>query len=270
MLPCHWAVASVPLFLVVSGFPVLPLVLSWFPHVAGLMVDQSSVLVSFHFNKCRNKFIIIANPLKTRLRTCLPCRSYSLATLLASANSHLKRKYLKNPRWKVNERVVWERAWLEPAADKLEQVWKISAKTWNSVSLVQTGILFLRILWLRKPAARVFQNSVSWFLFLSAETDGNYRKHCFPLGRQLLGAYLIKRSEDAKLWGLLKCYSSLWVKFWLEIPRALPKKHLDRVSEGKHVLLCVDFIQEWSVHNRKGSFSMKRCYCFTWYCSNVL
>lgn len=80
----------------------------------------------------------------------------------------------------------------------------MSAKTWNSVSLVQTGILFLRILWLRKPATRVFQSSVSWFLFLSAETDGNYRKHCLLLGRQLLGAYLIKKSEDAKLLGLLE------------------------------------------------------------------
>lgn len=49
----------------------------------------------------------------------------------------------------------------------------MSAKTWNSVSLVQIGVLFLRILWLRKPAARVLQNSVSWFLFLFAETDGS-------------------------------------------------------------------------------------------------
>lgn len=127
------------LALCVSGFPVLPLVLSWWLRVAGLMVDQSSVLGPFRFNKCRNKFIIVPNPLKTRLRTCLPCRSCSLATLLASANNHLKRKYFKNPWWKVNERVVWERAWLEPAADKLEQVWKVSAKTWNSVSLVQIG-----------------------------------------------------------------------------------------------------------------------------------
>ena len=78
----------------------------------------------------------------------------------------------------------------------------MSAKTWNSFSPVQTSILFLRRLQLRKPTSRVFQNSVSWFLFLLDEADGSRRNHLLLLGRQLLGAYLIKKNQDAKIWGL--------------------------------------------------------------------
>lgn len=38
-----------------------------------------------------------------------------------------------------------------------------------------------------------------------------------------------------------KCYSSCGLNSDLKYQRALPTKHLERVSEGKHVLLCVDF-----------------------------
>lgn len=120
----------------------------------------------------KQKWLIIPDPLKARMRIVYH-RSRSLDTVLACANNHLKRKYLKNP-LEVEWVGCMKRDGLELAAVKLEHVWKMSEETWNSIFLVQTSILFLGILWFGKLACRVFQNPMSsWFLFLLDETNGH-------------------------------------------------------------------------------------------------
>lgn len=155
---------------------------------------------------------------------------------------------------KVEEEGCVKRGQLEPAADKLEQVWQMSERIWNSVYLVWTSTHFLRVVWLRKPTSRVFQNFVSWLLF--DITDESHRKHFFFLGKQLQDL-IIKKNQAARLGAYFKCYSSLWIEFGLEIPRMLPKKGLEIVPEGKHVLPCADFIPGWSVHKRKEALAWK-------------